>query len=129
MKTNQSSQQHRMSAASHPHAHRNQKLKLPSGITGFFNEAGRWICTGSQFGRRDILSTDPKEPCRLRLTRLPFIDGVYDRWGAYWGLPANIWVGWNAPSEQDILVFVRANDRDAAKHLIGQKLTNATFYR
>ena len=59
------------------------KLQLPRGTTGFWNDKNEWFCTGSQMGRRDVLpaSTHPK----LRLERLRFVDGCYDRAGAYWG--------------------------------------------
>ena len=100
------------------------KLHLPTGTTGFTNDAGHWICTGSQFGRRDVLP-DGREPGKLRLTRLPFVDGDYDRWGAYWGSPANVWCGWN----ENVRVFVRADTRDEAKKFITEKLPTAKFHR
>ena len=142
MKIKQSGRQ-RVPAASRPHDHRSKKLTLPSGTTGFVDDTGKWVCTGSQMGRRDILPSEQKEPYRLRLTRLPFIDGCYDWCGAYWGFPANIWCAWSGgsaltefkdspapkPNELEVCVFVRANGRDAAKKLISQKLLNAKFYR
>ena len=105
------------------------KLTLPSGTTGFVDDAGKWICTGSQFGRRDELPDDPNSVCKLRLTRLPFIDGDYDRWGAYFGSPANVWCGWGNSGDTGVRVFVRANSREAAKEKITEKLPSAKFYR
>jgi len=101
------------------------KLHLPSGTTGFVNDAGKWICTGSQMGRRDELPDDRQTVRKLRLTRLPFVDGDYDKWGAYWGSPANVWCGW----ADGVRLFVRADDRDAAKKFIQEKLPTAKFYR
>jgi hypothetical protein len=101
------------------------KLHLPSGTTGFVNDAGHWVCTGSQFGRRDELPDDRLTLRKLRLTRLPFVDGDYDRWGAYWGSPANLWCAW----ADGVRVFVRADNRVEAKKLTTVKLPNAKFYR
>ena len=100
-------------------------LQLPTGITGFVNDAGKWVCTGSQFGRRDELPADPQSGCKVRLSRIPFVDGDYDRWGAYWGSPANVWCGWT----DGVRLFVRANDREEAKKFIQEKLPTAKFYR
>lgn len=66
-------------------------FSLPSGAAGFTNDSGQWVCTGSQMGRRNVLPEDCNLQCELRLIRLPFVDQRYDRWGAYWGSPANIW--------------------------------------
>jgi hypothetical protein len=101
------------------------KLSLPSGTTFFTNDSGRRVCTGSQFGRRDELPDDSTAPVKLRLTRLPFVDSDYDRWGAYWGSPANLWCAWT----DGVRLFVRADDRDTAKMLVAKKLPNAKFYR
>ena len=100
------------------------KLHLPTGTTGFFSDTGKWVCTGSQFGRRDVLPVD-REPSKLRLNRLPFVDGDYDRWGAYWGSPANVWCGWN----DSVRIFVRADNRAEAKEIILTKLSTAKFHR
>jgi hypothetical protein len=105
------------------------KLTLPSGATGFYDEQNKWISTGSQMGRRNQLPDDTSEPVKLRLTRLPFVDGCYDRWGAYWGSPANVWCAWVDASEFQVRVFVRANDRETAKAGVRAVLPNAKFYR
>lgn len=99
-------------------------LKLPSGTTGFYNDENKWIATGSQMGRRDVLpaSTHPK----LRLQLLPFVDGDYDRFGAYWGSPANVWIAWDNDGTQ---IFRRANSRTEAKQKIQSEWPHASFYR
>jgi len=100
------------------------KLTLPKGTTGFTNDAGQWIATGSQMGRQDTLppSTHPK----LRLQRLPFVDGAYDRWGAYWGSPANVWLAWD---NEGTRLFRRATSRLIAKGKILAEYPQAKFYR
>lgn len=99
-------------------------LSLPSGTTGFFNERNEWICTGSAMGRRDTLpaSTHPK----LKLRRLPFVDQCYDRWGAYWGGPANVWCAWD---DEGTRLFRRADSRAEAKAKIISEWPHARFYR
>lgn len=100
------------------------KLSLPSGATYGIGPDGQRICTGSQMGRRDVLpaSTHPK----LRLQRLPFVDGCYDRWGAHWGSPANVWLAWDSEGTQ---LFRRGNSRDEVKATIKSAYPMATFYR
>lgn len=100
------------------------KFKLPSGTTGFYNEKNEWVCTGAQMGRRDVLptSTHPK----LRLRKVPFIDGCYDRWGAYWGAPANLFCAWD---DEGTMLFRRGLHRQAVKSAIQAEYPHATFYR
>ena len=100
------------------------KLTLPKGTTGFYNERNEWVCTGSQMGRPDVgsLLTHPK----LRLQRLPFVDGCYDRWGAYWGGPANVWCAWD---EEGTRLFRRGDSRDEVKRKILAEYPHARFYR
>ena len=113
------------------------KLKLPSGTTGFYNDRNEWQCTGSQTGRQNRIPSDqsPGNLPRLRLQRLPFVDGDYDRWGAYWGGPATVWIAWTndgvafGDSLQRIECFVRANNRTEAKVAVLKSLPAAKFYR
>jgi hypothetical protein len=100
------------------------KLTLPKGTTGFYNDKNEWVCTGSQMGRRNVLpaQTSPK----LRLQRLPFVDGCYDRWGAYWGSPANVWCAWDDEGTQ---LFIRGETRYSVKAEIKKNLPQARFYR
>lgn len=105
------------------------KLKLIDGTMGFYNERNEWVATGSMMGRRNTLPENKDEPCKLQLQRVPFVDGCYDRWGAYWGTPANLWAVWGDAGEVIAQVFVRANNRKEAKAKVREILTNAKFYR
>lgn len=80
-------------------------------------------------GRRDTMRPgNETEP--LRLQRVPFIDGCYDRGGAYWGGPANLWCSWGADCEgEQVHCFVRANSRAEAKAAIVTKFPDAKFIR
>lgn len=104
---------------------------LANGSTGFTNEHGQRVCTGSQMGRRDTMHPgNETEP--LRLQRVPFVDGCYDRGGAYWGAPANLWCAWGDEIGDDgdaVHVFVRANSRAQAKASIVAKFPDAKFIR
>jgi hypothetical protein len=57
------------------------------------------------------------EPTRLYLQRVRFVDQCYDRGGAYWGAPADLWCAFagNAEDVIETMIFVRAGDRNAAK--------------
>ena len=85
-----------------------------NGIKGFTREDGTWQCTGSQMGRRNIIPADYAGE-KLKLRRVPFLDGGYDAGGAYWGTPANLWCAWGETATEQMEVFVRATDRDDAK--------------
>lgn len=115
------------------------KLILPSGTTGFTNDRGQWICTGSQMGRRNILPEDPAKPVKLRIQRMNLIDGDYDTGGAYWGGPSptsgRMYCAFRyRPSmvsimlNFDALVFVRANSRAQAKQIVRRELPAAKFF-
>jgi len=80
-------------------------------------------CThGSPMGRSNSQLTGI---CHMQ--RVPFVDGCYDLGGAYWGLPANLWVAEDAEGQQ---AFVRARNREEAKAEF-QEINNEeiTFYR
>lgn len=104
-------------------------LKLPSGVTGFFNDSNEWVATGSQMGRRNELPEDTNEPVKLRMERLQFVDGDYDKWGAYWGANGcnHVYCAWGDGEKTQVRVFVRSITRDEAKILIREILPNATF--
>jgi hypothetical protein len=116
------------------------KLQLPKGTTGFFNDRNEWVCTGSKIGRRNVLPDDKQAKVKLHLQHLPFVDGCYDSWGAYWGAPANIYLAFTCSTMQgypggpwnafpQICVYVRAGNRQEAKQKVRAKLPNARFYR
>lgn len=106
-------------------------------------------------GRRDRCEMLPDEVGKVFLQRVPFVDGCYDRGGAYWGAPANLW---RAYAEQEVPVdeeeaddgigpincfdqpkragdidvfdvFVRAPSREQAKALLREDYPNIRFYR
>ena len=112
-----------------------KSFTLSNGATYCTQADGSRVCTGSQMGRPDVLPEDRNTPCKLRLVRLPFVGGCYDRWGAYWGIPANIYCAWvYKPSCVSIManylacVFVRADSRDQAKAKVRSSLPNARFF-
>lgn len=102
-------------------------------------------------GRRNRCEMDVTEVGLVYLQQVPFIDGCYDRGGAYWGTPANLWRAYAeveaTEDEQvedpinvfdqpiragDILVFehfLRANSRKQAKDLLRGEFPNIRFYR
>lgn len=83
---------------------------------------------GSSMGRRNEVPSDYNGE-KLRLIRLPFVDGCYDQWGAYWGSPANIWCAWGYSESEIVRVFVRGNDRRAAQVAVLEALPLARFCR
>lgn len=94
---------------------------------------------GAPMGRGSILPSNPEEPIKLRLRRMPLYDGDYDTGGAYWGAPSwdhpedRIWVAWSYAHENLdqflIRVTCRARDRAGAKEKIQEDLPNARFHR
>ena len=119
---------------------------MPPGTTGFFNDQNEWVSTGARMGRRNILPQDLPQGdwqagTKLCLRRVPFVDGCYDQGGAYWGMPANLYVATEGAVtyspvsrrfEQQlcgVTVFVRANSRREAKHKVLEQIPTAKFYR
>ncbi len=102
------------------------KFSLPNGATYGYGKDGERICTGSQMGRRDEMPEDYAGE-KLRLLRLPFVDGCYDQWGAYWGGPANVWCAWGESETEQVRVFVRADTRSNAASLVLEKYPRARF--
>jgi hypothetical protein len=79
---------------------------------------------GAPMGRRDQLPDDGE---RLWVTRLPFIDGDYDRGGAYWGAPDNLYV---AVGPQGARLYVRAASRLYAQMILREAHGDGLrFYR
>lgn len=104
------------------------RLKLPSGLTYGYDSNNQRVCTGTQMGRRDILPEGERDfPIKLRMERLRFVDGDYDKWGAYWGSGNPIFCAWN--DCEQVMVFVRAQNRKQAKQLVRKELPQAKFYR
>ena len=113
----------------------NKSLKLTSGVTGFYDANNNFVATGSQMGRYSILppaALRPKFRSKLCLRRLKFVDEAYDKKGAYWGAPANVWCAWGYDAhgmEDDVEYFFRADSREEAKQKVREVLPNARFYR
>lgn len=63
----------------------------------------------------------------FRLVRCPLDRGGYDRGGAYWGAPSNLYY-YEGPLT-DINGFVRGNTRDAAKLAVRAIHPLARFFR
>jgi hypothetical protein len=62
---------------------------------------------------------------KAHLQKVPFYDGCYDKGGAYWGGPADLWCAWNETGTR----YVRAPNRDAAKQAIIKANPEVRFYR
>ena len=111
---------------------RSKPLSLTNGATYGTGPDGQRFCTGSQMGRRSFIPAD-YAGTKLRLTRLPVVDGAYDRWGAYWGAPANVWCAWGDTDSEGLTCFVRGNTRDDAKaavnHIWPNGLPLPSYYR
>jgi hypothetical protein len=118
------------------------KLKLSKGVTGFWNDEtpARYVVTGSQMGRRNLLPDNTAQKIKLHLRRLKLIDGAcYDGGGAYWGQGKPLFMAFTghkvSDSKQnwelipgDVQIFFRADSRAQAKQIVRQTLPAATFY-
>lgn len=68
---------------------------------------------GSPMGRRGDNPANLQGVKRLHARRQGGGEG-YDKGGAYWGGPSNVWGVWAWLDGQVICTYVRANSRDAA---------------
>lgn len=88
---------------------------------------------GAPMGRRNIYELDQSTEHKFYLQYVPFVDACYDRGGAYWGSPANLWRAYcEEEDEHGVLVaelFIRASSREQAKAAIREEYPYATFYR
>lgn len=85
---------------------------------------------GAPMGRRSDLPSD--EPVKLHLRYVPFVDGCYDQGGAYWGMPANLYVAWgnlDGDIGEPVEFYVRASSREDAKAKVLEHCSVARFYR
>lgn len=90
------------------------KLKLPDVSSRY----------GAPMGRPNLLpESELTNP--LYLQRVPFVDLCYDRGGAYWGMPANLYCAFS----DECRIFVRGNSRSEAKSKVLAILPTATFHR
>lgn len=72
---------------------------------------------GAPHGRPDTMENPEAVGCRCY--RLRFEDGCYDRGGAYWGAPENVYR--IVDSEGDVELYVRAANRAAAKKKVNDR--------
>ena len=80
---------------------------------------------GASMGRAEDF---PSSPCRAYVQRVRLGSGGYDSGGAYWGLPDDLWCGFDW--EGTMRLFVRAQSRQEAKAQIkGRVKTEVRFYR
>ena len=111
-----------------------EKRKLPSGLRGFTNAEGVWVCTGAQMGRSDNMphpgNNDLEAPWKLHLVRLRWVDGDYDEGGAYWGGGQGDSIFWAYGDVGDTAaeIFVRARTRAEAKAKVRARLLGARFF-
>jgi hypothetical protein len=95
---------------------------------------------GAPMGRQAQHSTNQFGVFKFRLQHLPLADGGYDKGGAYWGYPDNVYIArCDDPLGEQFAIefFVRAeqtaqygyNVREAAKAAVRIVYPNATFYR
>ena len=76
---------------------------------------------GAPMGRHSHTFGSFDKGRKLHLQRVPLIDGAYDKGGAYWGAPDDLWCAW----DDAVTFYLRAGSRALAK----DKLPGARFYR
>lgn len=79
---------------------------------------------GAPMGRRSSVSIEGK--CHLQ--QVKFYDGDYDKGGAYWGggrYTAPLFCAWN----NEDAIYIRANNRAAAKQALKEEYPHCSFYR
>jgi hypothetical protein len=77
-------------------------------------------CTyGAPMGRRSDNPANLQDVKRLHARRQGG-GGGYDRGGAYWGTPSNVWGVWAHLGGEVVVTYVRANSRAAAIEQVRQ---------
>lgn len=90
---------------------------------------------GAPMGRRNICEMLPDEVGKVFLQRVEFVDGDYDRGGAYWGgggqpLFRAYCAQETEPGVIDVFDhFLRAGNRNKAKEALREQFPNIRFYR
>ena len=88
---------------------------------------------GSPMGRSSYNDL-PHKAIKVHLNYVPFIDGAYDRGGAYWGCPANLYCAefqiYNEQEDKEYegCCFVRASSRTEAKETV-RKISGWEFVK
>lgn len=92
--------------------------------------------SGAPMGRPNSITENHKKlPLRFYLVRLPFVGGCYDKGGAYWGAPTNMWRAESGPYQNiegyEVVqeLFFRAPDRSTAKTEVRRTYPNAEFFK
>lgn len=95
---------------------------------------------GAAMGRPNVIPPKPPDydgnvrngwvAKKLRMYRMPMSAcGCYDNGGAYWGVGSRLIGFMYHAHADDVDVFVRATDREAAKRAVREVLPNCWFYR
>jgi len=86
---------------------------------------------GAPMGRRNIIPDDIETAGKLYLNRLEWVDGDYDKGGAYWGggMGDSIYRASGETATETVEVFVRAVTREDAKAEVTELIKSAKFYR
>lgn len=85
---------------------------------------------GAPMGRRSDLLTDVVG--KVRLQRVPFVDGDYDPGGAYWGGGRGtqpLFCAWGETEDEQVEYYLRAADREDAKAKLLAFFPGLKFYR
>ena len=67
---------------------------------------------GAPMGRPSDAPGNFVDAPRLYARKARFVDGCYDKGGAYWGAPANVWAVWTRDGES--VCYVRAGNHAEA---------------
>lgn len=95
------------------------------------NIYGGWYEYQFRYGGSGCNQDEPDyTETRLHLQRVTFDSGGYDKGGAYWGTPHDLWCGFT--KDEQTMVFVRADNREEARadvedcllHVLGQDVAN-----
>lgn len=88
---------------------------------------------GAPMGRSRYGNREPMPGERFHLVRVPLVyDGAYDRGGAYWGSPNDLWAFGLADlgtRNEPVMRYCRAKSRDEAKAIAREEFPDAKFYR
>ena len=77
---------------------------------------------GAPMGRRGDNPANLQDITRLHARHQGGGDG-YDRGGAYWGSPCNVWGVWGWLDGEVVCTYVRAHSRQDAIHRVREGLT------
>jgi len=81
---------------------------------------------GAPMGRSYVMNDDN---AKVHLFRVKMVDGDYDDGGAYWGGYPSEPLFCARDDEGDVLQFLRAPNREAAKADLQEQYPNMRFYR